>query len=126
MATARSTSTRPAVLEDEEVAEAPAEERRTKRGNKSQPETEAQAKGRLRNAAERFVLNNHRDEYYAKLEQLHAAEGREYKRVLSAEEKDEKALEELLARRPDLRAKVIQDAAPEAVPADFETQRSEA
>ena len=109
MATSR--STRAAILEDDEVAEAPAEE--TTRRGKKKVETEQQVKGRLRNAAERFVLNNHRDEYYAKLEELHEAEGVEYKRILTQQEKDEKALRELLERNPDLKAKLVQENTPE-------------
>lgn len=103
-------STRAAILEDDDVAaDAPAP-----KGKGKKVETEQQVKGRLRNAAERFVLNNHRDEYYAKLEELHEAEGVEYKRILTPEEKDEKALQEILARNPNLKAKLVQENAPEA------------
>jgi len=110
MATSR--STRAAILEDpeEDVAEAPTKGRKV--------ETEQQIKSRLRNSAERFVLNNHKDEYYAKLEALHKDEGIEFKRVLTPEEKDEKELLALLERRPDLRAKIVQENSPEAVPDD--------
>lgn len=113
MATSTRSSSRPAVLEDqdEEVTEAP---RGKGRGKKV--ETEQQVKGRLRNAAERFVLNNHRDEYYNKLEELHKEEGVEYKRILTQEEKDERALNELLERNPNLKAKILQENAPEAEP----------
>ncbi len=104
-------SSRAAVLEDQ-AEETPAP--RAKGGRGKKVETEQQVKGRLRNAAERFVLNNHRDEYYAKLEELHEAEGVEYKRILSQEEKDEKALNEILERNPNLKAKLVQENAPEA------------
>lgn len=107
MATA---SSRAAVLEDQ-VEETPAPRAK---GKGKKVETEQQVKGRLRNAAERFVLNNHRDEYYAKLEELHEAEGVEYKRILTPEEKDEKALNEILERNPNLKAKLAQENAPEA------------
>lgn len=102
-------STRAAILEDDETETA------APKGKGKKVETEQQVKGRLRNAAERFVLNNHRDEYYAKLEELHEAEGVEYKRILTQEEKDEKALNELLERNPNLKAKILQEAQPEAV-----------
>jgi hypothetical protein len=102
-------STRAAILEDDNVEE----ETPAPRGKKK-VETEQQVKGRLRNAAERFVLNNHRDEYYAKLEELHEAEGVEYKRILTQEEKDEKALKELLERNPNLKAKILQEQNAEA------------
>lgn len=86
------------------------------KGRGKKVETEQQVKGRLRNAAERFVLNNHRDEYYNKLEELHKEEGVEYKRILTQEEKDERALNELLERNPNLKAKILQENAPEAEP----------
>ena len=84
------------------------------KGRGKKVETEQQVKGRLRNAAERFVLNNHRDEYYNKLEELHKEEGVEYKRILTQEEKDERALNELLERNPNLKAKILQESQPEA------------
>ncbi len=107
-------SSRAAVLEDDNLGTEETDVPRG-RGKGKKVETEQQVKGRLRNAAERFVLNNHRDEYYNKLEELHQAEGVEYKRILTQEEKDEKALNELLERNPNLKAKILQEAQPEAV-----------
>lgn len=100
---ARSTaSTRPAVLEDETE------------DTKGDSKATTQLKAKLRNLAERKVLNEHKAEYHRELERLYQQEDLEYKRVLTPEEKDEQALEELLARRPDLRAKIVQEHAPEA------------
>lgn len=96
-----SASTRPAVLEEEE-------------DTKGDSKKDQQLKAKLRNLAERKVLNEHKSEYHTELERLYDQEGLEYKRVLTPEEKDEKELEALLARRPDLRAKIVQENAPEA------------
>jgi hypothetical protein len=107
-----SASTRPAVLEEEEVE--PAAEAPVGKGGRS----ESQLKAHLRNKAERFILDKYKTEYHDKLGELYAERKLEYKRVLSPEEKEEKELMELLERRPDLKAKIVQENAPEHVPDD--------
>ena len=69
-------------------------------------ETEQQMKNRLRNEAEREVLNNHRDEFYKVAERKFKENGLEFTRRLTDEEKAKKKLEDLLAEHPGLRAQL--------------------
>lgn len=66
-------------------------------------ETAQQAKNRLRNEAERIVIDRHRDEFYAEAERLYEANGFEFKRRLTEEEKAAQQIEKLLQANPALR-----------------------
>jgi hypothetical protein len=66
-------------------------------------ETVQQKKNRLRNDAERRVLNKHRDELNAITEELFVAEGLTYTRRLTEKEKAQKKIEDLLNEHPELR-----------------------
>lgn len=62
-----------------------------------------QKKNRLRNDAEREVINNHRDELNKITEAKFAEHGLPYTRRLTEREKAQKKIEDLLAEHPDLR-----------------------
>lgn len=66
-------------------------------------ETVQQKKNRLRNEAEREVLNKHRDELNAITEAKFAENDLTYTRRLTEKEKAKKKIEDLLAEHPDLR-----------------------
>jgi len=66
-------------------------------------ETVQQRKNRLRNEAEREVLNNHRDELNAITEAKFVEQGLKYTRRLTESEKAKKKIEELLNEHPELR-----------------------
>ncbi len=66
-------------------------------------ETVQQKKNRLRNEAEREVLNNHRDELNTITEAKFVAEGLNYTRRLTEKEKAKRKIEELLNEHPELR-----------------------
>jgi hypothetical protein len=66
-------------------------------------ETVQQKKNRLRNEAEREVLNNHRDELNAITEAKFVEQGLNYTRRLTESEKAKKKIDELLAEHPELR-----------------------
>lgn len=68
-------------------------------------ETVQQLKNRLRNEAEREVLDAHKREVIEKTEAKYKAHGLEYVRRLTDEEKAQKAIEEHLAQFPNLREK---------------------
>lgn len=70
-------------------------------------ETVQQLKNRLRNEAEREVLNDHKDEVIAKTEAKYKEHNLEYVRRLSDEEKAQKAIEDNLAKYPGLREKML-------------------
>lgn len=72
---------------------------------KEKKETAQQAKNRLRNEAERIVLDRHKPEFYKVAEKLYAENGFEFKRRLSEEEKAEQAIEKMLRENPSLREK---------------------
>jgi glutamyl-tRNA reductase len=72
-------------------------------------ETLQQKKNRLRNQAERQVIANHVDEYHSLAEELFKAEGLEFTRRLTDEEKAAKKIEELLNQHPELRGKFGKD-----------------
>ncbi|QWY81368.1 hypothetical protein SEA_RIZWANA_71 [Arthrobacter phage Rizwana] len=77
-------------------------------------ETVQQLKNRLRNEAEREVLNAHKDEVHRLTKEKYDAHGLEYVRRLTDEEKAEKEIAERLAKFPNLRkqfeaAKVEED-----------------
>lgn len=67
--------------------------------------TESQIKNRLRNEAEREILDKYKDELVQITNAKFDAAGIKYVRRLSQDEKDEKALEALLAKNPKLRSK---------------------
>lgn len=77
-------------------------------------ETVQQLKNRLRNEAEREVLNNHKAEVIKITEAKYDEHGLEYVRRLSDEEKAAKAIEEYYRQFPNLRpvTTVQADAAP--------------
>lgn len=79
-------------------------------------ETVQQLKNRLRNEAEREVLNDHKDEVIAKTEAKYKEHNLEYVRRLSDEEKAAKQIEELYAQFPHLRPQAEQQSAQEEVP----------
>lgn len=66
-------------------------------------ETVQQKKNRLRNEAEREVLNNHRDELNTITEAKFKAVGLPYTRRLTDREKAAKKIEDLLNEHPELR-----------------------
>jgi hypothetical protein len=68
-------------------------------------ESETQLKNRLRNEAERTVLNNHRDEYQDEAEKLFTAHGLKFNRRLSDEERAARKIEDLMSQFPELRGK---------------------
>lgn len=87
-------------------------------------ETVQQLKNRLRNEAEREVLNAHKDEVHRLTKEKYDAHGLEYVRRLTDEEKAEKEIAERLAKFPNLRkqfeaAKVEED---DHVANDFDPQ----
>lgn len=65
-----------------------------------------QLKNRLRNEAEREVLDNHRDEVIQRTQAKYDEHGLEYVRRLTEEEKAAKQIEEIYAQYPHLRPKV--------------------
>lgn len=66
-------------------------------------ETLQQKKNRLRNEAEREVINNHRDELNQITEAKFAEHNLPYTRRLTEREKAQKKIEDLLAEHPELR-----------------------
>lgn len=66
-------------------------------------ETVQQKKNRLRNEAEREVLNNHRDELNTITEAKFVEQGLNYTRRLTDKEKAAKKIEDLLNEHPELR-----------------------
>lgn len=85
----------------------PAEDKAKPAEGKGKPkkETAQQAKNRLRNEAERIVLDRHKPEFYKVAEELYEANGFEFKRRLTDEEKAEQAIEKMLRENPALREK---------------------
>lgn len=96
----------PATTEDEQPTAA-AEEKAPK------GETLQQLKNRLRNEAEREVLNNHKGEVITITEAKYKAHNLEYVRRLTDEEKAAKVIEEMYQKFPNLRPVT-------ATPASFE------
>ena len=74
-------------------------------------ETVQQLKNRLRNEAEREVLNNHKGEVIKITEAKYDQHGLEYVRRLTDEEKAAKQIEELYAQFPHLRPQLEQQQA---------------
>lgn len=72
-------------------------------GEGATEETVQQKKNRLRNEAEREVLNKHRDELNEVTEAKFNAEGIKYTRRLTEREKAAKKIEDLLNEHPELR-----------------------
>ena len=70
-------------------------------------ETVQQLKNRLRNEAEREVLDKHKKEVIARTQAKYDEHGLKYVRRLTDEEKAAKAIEENLAKYPNLRSKFI-------------------
>ncbi len=68
-------------------------------------ETVQQKKNRLRNEAEREVLNNHRDELNTITEAKFVEQGLNYTRRLTDSEKAARKVEEYFTQYPELRAK---------------------
>lgn len=102
--TAAAEKTGAAVLEGEERPKGEAELYKQV-ADDANKETLQQKKNRLRNEAEREVLNNHRDEYHEIATAKFAAEGLEFSRRLSDEEKAAKKMEDLMEQYPELRKK---------------------
>lgn len=69
-------------------------------------ETVSQLRNRLRNEAERKVINNHKDEFVRIATDLFAEHGMEFNRRLTESEKAQKTVEDLLAQYPELRTKI--------------------
>ena len=84
---------------------------------KPKKETVQQLKNRLRNEAEREVLNKHKGEVVKITEAKYDAHGLEYVRRLSEEEKAAKQIEDLYEKFPQLRP-VVEEPAEEATTAD--------
>ena len=70
-------------------------------------ENTQQKKNRLRNEAEREVLNLHRDELNAITEAKFREQGLNYTRRLTDKEKAQRKIEELLNEHPELRAEYV-------------------
>ena len=66
-------------------------------------ETVQQTKNRLRNEAERRVLDRHKNEFYKEAERLYEENGFEFKRRLTDQEKAQQQIEKLLKENPELR-----------------------
>lgn len=79
-------------------------------------ETEQQLKNRLRNEAEREVLNDHKDEVIKITEAKYRKHGLKYVRRLTDEEKAAKAIEEYYQQFPNLRPVTVVQADPEPQP----------
>lgn len=97
------------------AAETPARATRSRAKAKPAPEVEAapkakkgetvqQLKNRLRNEAEREVLNNHKDEVISITQAKYDEHGLEYVRRLSDKEKAAKEIAEKINQFPELRA----------------------
>jgi hypothetical protein len=96
----------PATTEDEQPTAA-AEEKAPK------GETLQQLKNRLRNEAEREVLNTHKDEVIKITGAKYEAHGLEYVRRLTDEEKAAKQIEEYYRQFPNLRPATVVQADPD-------------
>lgn len=70
-------------------------------------ETVQQLKNRLRNEAEREVLDLHKKEVIERTQEKYTAHGLKYVRRLSDEEKAAKAIEDNLKKYPNLRQQFI-------------------
>lgn len=66
------------------------------------PETDSQKRNRLRNEAERHILNLHKDEFDDYAEALFAKNGLTFNRRLSEAQKAEKKIQDLIAKHPEL------------------------
>lgn len=75
-----------------------------------EPETEQQLKNRLRNDAQRELLNKHRSEYNKIAEAKFAEHGLKFERRLNETEKAQRQLEKLLEKHPELRGQFGQEA----------------
>lgn len=78
-------------------AEAPA-------ADSNAPETDSQKRNRLRNEAERHILNLHKEEFDDYAEALFAKNGLTFNRRLSEAQKAEKKINDLIAEHPELEA----------------------
>jgi hypothetical protein len=67
-------------------------------------ETDSQKRNRLRNEAERHILNLHKDEFDDYAEDLFAKNGLTFNRRLSEAQKAEKKINDLIAEHPELEA----------------------
>ena len=68
-------------------------------------ETVQQLKNRLRNEAEREIINRYREEFYEVAEAKFTEHGLEFTRRLTEEEKAQQQIEELLKQHPSLRGR---------------------
>lgn len=82
-------------------------------------ETDAQKRNRLRNEAERHILNEHKEEFDDYAEALFAKNGLTFNRRLTEAQKAEKKINDLIAAHPELEAVLrAQFAAPAPTDAD--------
>lgn len=65
-------------------------------------ESDSKKRNRLRNDAERHILNLHKDEFDDYATELFAANGLTFNRRLSEAQKAEKKIEEMIAQHPEL------------------------
>lgn len=92
------------------------------------PETDAQKRNRLRNEAERHILNLHKEEFDDYAEKLFSDNGLTFNRRLTDAQKAEKKIQDLIAKHPELETVLrAQFAAPaptdaDAPPADPESE----
>lgn len=102
-----STKAEPSVadLVEQEVEQEPEHDEAPAAAPAEAPEGESvqQAKNRLRNEAERIILDRYKAEFYKEAERLYAENGYEFKRRLTEQEKAQQKIEELLAQNPELR-----------------------
>lgn len=77
-------------------------------------ESESQKRNRLRNEAERIVINNHRDEFNEVATDLFAKNGLVFHRRLTEEERAAKEIADLLNKHPNLRSSFAAVMVPES------------
>lgn len=101
------TATAPAVEEATEEVAVESQETEAPATN----ETDTQKRNRLRNKAERIILERHRAEFNEVAEEIFSEEGLKYNRRLTDEERAEEKLNKLLAENPKLAEKLAAQAA---------------
>jgi hypothetical protein len=124
MATSTATKTAPKT-EAKEATTPAVEDTKTEAPATAPAESKADSKlkNRLRNEAEREILDKYKDELVRITEAKFDEAGIKYVRRLTQDEKDEKALEALLAKNPGLRSKLAAELAP--APAEAEVNVGE-
>lgn len=86
-------------------------------------ETLQQKRNRLRSEAERYIIEQHRDEFNAKADEVFKREGLTFNRRLTKDEQAERKVQALLDANPGLRERLASQLATTSgpVPDDFGT-----